>query len=118
MGLVLESTFSSLKDLAEQHFGRLARLAVPGDLDSAAKIGGYSGPLLQVHGDADRVVPFELGRRLFDAANEPKRFVRVAGGDHNDPPTREYLDALSRFLESLPPQTAAHDKAVLQQRPH
>ena len=110
-GLVLESTFSSLKELAGSHFGRLARLAVSSELDSASKIGGYDGPLLQVHGDADRVVPYELGKRLHDAANPPKRFVRVAGGDHNDPPTREYLDALDKFLGSLPPTRPAQVKA-------
>jgi uncharacterized protein len=106
-GLVLESTFSSLKELAGHHFGRLAGLFVPGELESASKIAGYAGPLLQVHGDADRVVPYELGRRLHDAANDPKRFVRVEGGGHNDPPSREYLDALDQFLGSLPPPEKA-----------
>ncbi|MFO0954346.1 MAG: alpha/beta hydrolase [Isosphaeraceae bacterium] len=101
-GVVLESTFSSLDDLAGHHFGRLGRLVVPGDLDSASKIASYAGPLLQTHGDADRVVPYELGRRLHEAANEPKRFVRVEGGGHNDPPTPDYLAALDDFLGSLP----------------
>jgi fermentation-respiration switch protein FrsA (DUF1100 family) len=101
-GLVLENTFSSLADVAERHFGRLGRLLAGGELDSAGKIQAYRGPLLQTHGDADRVVPYELGRRLFGAASEPKRFVAVPGGDHNDPPAREYLEALDRFLGALP----------------
>ena len=71
-------------------------------LDSRSKIAAYRGPLLQTHGDADRVVPYALGRRLFEAANEPKRFVAVAGGDHNDPPSRAFLEALDRFLDDLP----------------
>jgi fermentation-respiration switch protein FrsA (DUF1100 family) len=37
-----------------------------------------------MHGDRDRVVPFEQGQRLFAAAPEPKRFFRIAGADHND----------------------------------
>ena len=41
-------------------------------------------PLLAIHGDQDEVVPFDLGERLFAAANEPKRFVRVPGATHND----------------------------------
>lgn len=101
-GLVLENTFSSLADVAERHFGRLTRLLVAGRLDSAAKVGDYRGPLLQTHGDADRVVPYESGRRLFEAAGGPKFFVGVPGGDHNDPPSRAYLDALDRFLGALP----------------
>jgi fermentation-respiration switch protein FrsA (DUF1100 family) len=39
-------------------------------------------PLLVLHGDADRVVPFEEGERLFDEASPPKQFVPIAGADH------------------------------------
>jgi hypothetical protein len=73
--------------------------------DSLSKIPNYRGPLLQSHGDADRVIPFELGRKLFDAANEPKQFVPIPGAGHNDPPTSEYVKALDRFLDSLPVTT-------------
>jgi uncharacterized protein len=101
--LVLENTFSSLADVAAQHFPPVtAHVVVQRQLDSASRIRDYKGPLLQTHGDADTVIPYELGRRLFEAANEPKRFIRVPGGDHNDPPTRAYLDALERFLDTLP----------------
>ena len=92
-GLVLENTFSSLADVAERHFGRLGRLFAGGALDSAATIRGYRGPLLQTHGDADGVVSYDLGRRLFAAANKPKWFITVPRGDHNDPPAPEYLNA-------------------------
>ena len=102
-GLVLMSTFSSLPDVAASHFRFLpARLLMATRLDSRSKIRDYRGPLLQAHGDADRVVPYALGRKLFEAANEPKRLVVVPGGDHNDPPSREFLDALDRFLDDLP----------------
>lgn len=101
-GLVLENTFASLADVSERHFGRLTRLLVAGRLDSVSVIGDYRGPLLQTHGDADQVVPYESARRLFDAAVGPKSFVEVPGGDHNDAPARAYLDALDRFLGELP----------------
>ncbi len=101
-GLVLMNTFSSLPDVAASHFRLLpARLLMTNRLDSRSKIAAYRGPLLQTHGDADRVVPYALGRRLFEAANEPKRFVAVPGGDHNDPPSRDFLGALDRFLDDL-----------------
>ena len=103
-GLVLESTFSSLPDAAAGHFPLVpVRHLMSTRLDSAAKISNYRGPLLQTHGDADRVVPYALGRKLFAAANGPKQFVPVPGGGHNDPPSREYLAALDRFLDALPP---------------
>jgi hypothetical protein len=38
---------------------------------------------------------------LFNAANEPKQFIRVSGGGHNDPPAREYVSALDQLFDSL-----------------
>ncbi len=103
-GLVLASTFTSLPDVAEHHFPLIpARLLMHGRLDSITRIGNYHGPLLQVHGDKDRVIPMSLGKRLYSAANEPKRFVVHAGGNHNDPWPDEFHRALDTFLASLPP---------------
>ncbi len=102
-GLVLENSFTSLADVAAHHYPFFpARALMRNRLDSLAKIGQYHGPLLIRHGDADTIIPFEQGQRLFAAANEPKRMVVLPGGDHNDPPTREYLAALDQFLARLP----------------
>ncbi len=68
---------------------------------SLAKIGNYHGPLLQSHGTADRLIPFAIGQLLFEAANQPKQFVTIARGDHNDPQTEEYYAALFAFLSGL-----------------
>jgi len=101
-GVILESTFSSLSDVAKAHFPRLlVDFVLTKDLDSASGIAKYHGPLLQSHGDADQTIPHSLGRKLFDAANEPKTFVTLHGRDHNDPPTDEYYQALEEFLSSL-----------------
>lgn len=100
-GLILQSTFSSLKDVAAHHYPALAWLVSADKLNSTAKIVRYKGPLLQSHGDADRTIPHALGRKLFEAAREPKRFVTIPGGDHNDPQTAEYYRQLNRFIGSL-----------------
>jgi fermentation-respiration switch protein FrsA (DUF1100 family) len=101
-GLILESTFTSLPETAAGHFPLLpVRSLMRTRLDSIVKIPSYRGPLLQTHGDADQIVPYELGRKLFNAANEPKQFVSVPGGGHNDPPSREYRAALDRFFDAL-----------------
>ncbi len=101
--LVLESTFSSLPDMAAYHYPFLpVRWAMRSQFDSAAKIGNYHGPLLQAHGDVDTIVPLPLGRRLFDAANQPKRFLLMPGHDHNDLMPTDYYHILAEFLTSLP----------------
>lgn len=101
-GLILESTFSSLRDVAGVHYPRfLVNLLVANKLNSAAAIGQYRGPLLQVHGGADRTVPLASGRQLFNAAQEPKRFVELPRHDHNDPLPEEYYLALEEFIAGL-----------------
>jgi fermentation-respiration switch protein FrsA (DUF1100 family) len=101
-GLILESTFSSFKDVAAHHYPLLAWLVPANKLNSAVKIATYKGPLLQSHGDADRTIPYALGRKLFKAANEPKSFITIPGGDHNDRQSAEYYTQLNRFIDALP----------------
>jgi len=101
-GLVLESTFSSFRDVAKVHFPFLAWAVPARKLNSVEAINGCHCPLLQSHGDADRTVPFALGRKLFQAAHEPKQWVTIPGGNHNSPQTRAYYVKLDQFLASLP----------------
>lgn len=107
-GLVLASTFSSLPDVAAHHMPwLLPRLNMTQRLNSADKIARYKGPLLQTHGDADRVVPIQSARKLFDAAREPKQFLVIPGADHNDPPNEDCRKMLDRFFDALPPVAKA-----------
>jgi fermentation-respiration switch protein FrsA (DUF1100 family) len=102
--LVLESTFTSVRDVASSRVALASlRPLMQDHLNSLAKISAYRGPLLQSHGDADNVIPFRLGRRLFEAAGQPKTFVTIPGGDHNDPQTNHYYRVLDRYLATLPP---------------
>lgn len=101
-GLVLENTFSSLKEVAEHHFGALAAIVPKDRLDSAAQLARYPGPLLQTHGDADKTVPFAMGKKLFEAHKGTKEFVQISGGQHNDPYTAAYREKLDKFIGALP----------------
>lgn len=101
-GLVLENTFSSLKDVATHHYPKLAWMVPAGKLDSLAMIKKYSGPLLQCHGDTDRTIPYALGQKLNEAATGRKTWVKLPGHDHNDPLPMEYYRALNEFLTALP----------------
>jgi uncharacterized protein len=61
-------------------------------------------PVLMLHGDRDSVIPFALGRELFERIPEPKTFVTIAGGDHNDaaaPDPAAYWAAIDRFVATL-----------------
>ena len=83
--IVLDAPFTSIVDVAAGRYPWLpVSLLVVDRFDSLSRIGDVRIPLLVLHGTDDRVVPFPLGRRLFEAANEPKRFVRFDGGSHMD----------------------------------
>jgi uncharacterized protein len=61
-------------------------------------------PVLMLHGDRDSVIPFALGRELFEQIPEPKTFVTISGGDHNDaaaPDAAAYWAAIDRFSDGL-----------------
>jgi len=96
-GVAVVSTWTTLRDVARSHYGPLAALV--GDrFDSLARIGTLSVPVFVAHGDRDEVVPFALGERLFAAAREPKRFLRIAGAHHNDVfESTRLLDAIAEF---------------------
>ncbi len=103
--LILESTFTSVPDLAQALYPWLpARWLSRYRYDTLGGLGGLSVPLLVVHSRDDEIIPFSHARRLFDAAREPKQLLELRGG-HNDAFLRDrdhYLAELRRFLETLP----------------
>lgn len=99
--LIVENTFTSAPDVAAVHYPWLPTQLMRTRFDAASAIKNYHGPLLQFHGDADTIIPIELGRRLFDAANQPKRFVVIPGADHNDARAPQFAEELDRFLAEM-----------------
>jgi len=103
--LILESPVPSIPELARRHYPFLPVWPLlRTKYDSLAKIEKVAVPLLVLHGDRDDVVPFGAGRKLFEAANEPKQFYTIRGAGHNDTYLvggEEYFGALRRFMEDL-----------------
>jgi pimeloyl-ACP methyl ester carboxylesterase len=84
--LAVESTFSSLVDLAASAAGPIGPIAVwlsSERFDSFAKIGKVDAPILMLHGEKDNTVPIALGRKLRDAAPAGVRWIEVPGGSHS-----------------------------------
>jgi uncharacterized protein len=83
-GTLVEGTFSSIPDVASSlRFGWLPiGPLITQRFESAAKVARIGSPLLVLHGSEDNTIKPELGRKLFDAAQEPKAFVLVQGGSH------------------------------------
>ena len=81
--LVVESTFTSVVDVGKKHYPFLpVGLLCTYRYESIKKVPWLSCPKLFIHGTDDKLVPIANGRRLFDAAAEPKGFMETPGG-HN-----------------------------------
>ncbi|MCL2118496.1 MAG: alpha/beta hydrolase [Planctomycetaceae bacterium] len=101
-GLILESTFTSIPDMAKEKLPIAPRSIVRYKLDSLAGIRNYNGLLLHCHGDADSVIPFQQGVELFKACpGERKKFVRMEGLDHNDTLPEYYREQQQRFFDII-----------------
>jgi fermentation-respiration switch protein FrsA (DUF1100 family) len=70
---------------------------------SIEKIGNLHLPKLFLHAEGDEVIPIAHGRRLYEAAPRPKRFVALAGGhgDAFDVDSATYYGAIRTFLAEL-----------------
>lgn len=104
-GVVLESGFPDARSLVRSS-PLLAFLALFSTyrFPTAAFLDAVHRPALVIHGDADGVIPFARGSALFDGLREPKTFVRVAGGDHNDArpaDERTYWSAVDTFIADV-----------------
>jgi uncharacterized protein len=103
-GLVLQSTFTSIRDMARLHYPFIPRAAVPDAYPSLRLIAGVRAPLLFLHGDRDAVVPLMYGEALFDAAPEPKTIRVFRGVAHNDVLAlagREWAGAIAGWASEL-----------------
>jgi hypothetical protein len=101
--LVVQSSFTSIADMAAEVMPLVPRFLLRTKMNSLDKIARVSCPVLVVHSPADEVVPYKLGRRLYDAAPEPKRFHEIKGAPHNlthDTGGAAYLAALREFIDS------------------
>ena len=83
-GLVLLSSFASVRAMAKAQYKVLRGPLVPDVYPSLDRIGELHVPLLVIHGERDDIVPLDQGRALYEAAPGPKRLHVVPGVGHND----------------------------------
>ena len=97
--VILEAPFTSAADVARLHYWYTpVGLLMRDQFRSIDYIEAVKAPLFVLHGDADGVVPVAHGRRLFEAAAEPKEMMEVPGGSHGTPLTPEIWARMEAFL--------------------
>jgi fermentation-respiration switch protein FrsA (DUF1100 family) len=101
-GLILQSPFTSVRDMARLHYPFVPRALVPDAYPSLRLIRSLAVPLLVLHGERDEIVPLLSGEELYEAAACPKRLVRFPGRGHNDVVGREWAEAIASWVASPP----------------
>jgi len=103
-GLILESSFSSARALANRLLPLVSRLTpLRFDFNAAAALAKVNCPVLVAHSQDDEIIPYALGEKLYEAANPPKRFLSLHG-DHNTGfilSQPGYEQGIADFLSSL-----------------
>lgn len=113
-GLILDAPYTSTADVAGLTYWFVPVTWLMRDqFRSKDIIGEVKAPILVLHGDRDGIIPFELGERLYEAAPEPKRFVRLPGAGHvrnlengGLAPVDAFLTAIEAKLPAPPPEPA------------
>ena len=103
-GLILESTFTSIPEMAKKVYPFLpVKWLVRFYYPTREFVQEISCPVLIIHSPEDELVPYRFGRELFDTASEPKRFLQIRGG-HNEGHLvsgSEYVQGVKGFITEL-----------------
>ncbi len=99
--LILESTFYSMREVAQKHYWYMPiGLLLKYQFASGKKIKNVHAQILIIHSPEDEVIPFEQGKKLFDFTNEPKEFLQISGG-HNDGISQSYDQYIVKLRDFL-----------------
>ena len=103
-GLILESPFTSAREMSRQHYGIFPSFILRLGLDNLGRMPEIRCPLLVFHGTADRLVPTAMGQALAAAAPGPAELVLIEGAGHNDTYDvggKAYRKKLAQFVVGL-----------------
>tara|TARA_Y100000590_G_scaffold320642_1_gene363018 strand:- start:211 stop:1023 length:813 start_codon:yes stop_codon:yes gene_type:complete len=101
-GIILESPFTSMIDMGKKYYPFFpVNILLRDKYESYKKIANISSPLLILHGKVDKIVPYKMGKKMYELANEPKFFYSQEYGDHMVEYDKKLLMTLKQFIESL-----------------
>ena len=101
-GVILESPFTSMINMGKKYYPFFPiSFLLKDKYESNKKINKVSCPVLIIHGKVDKIVPYTMGEKMYEVANQPKFFYSQEYGDHMVEYNEKLLSALRKFIQSL-----------------
>ena len=98
--IILESPFTSIENSAKIYYPYLpVKVLLKDRYDSISKIKKINSPIFIMHGKKDDVIPFSMGKEIFEKANNPKYSYFTSDDDHMMEFNPQLLNALKNFIE-------------------
>ena len=98
--IILESPFTSMESTAKIYYPYLpVKLLLKDRYNSISKIQSIQTPILIMHGKKDNIVPFSMGKELFEKANNPKHSYFTSEDDHMMEFNDQMLKNIKKFIE-------------------
>ena len=104
-GIILESPYTSMIDMGKRFYPFLPISILQKDkYSSLKKLNMIKSPILVLHGKADTLVPFYMGKKIYDAANEPKYYYFPDFDNHMMTYDHNMQKTLSNFVNEISKQ--------------
>jgi len=101
-GIILESPFTSMVDAGKTKYPYLpVKFLLKDKYESDKKIKNIKSPILIMHGKVDNIVPFYMGKKMYDLANQPKYSYFSKYDDHMMEYNEDLINHLKEFIKSL-----------------
>ena len=101
-GVILESPFTSMIEAGSSKYPIFPiKLLLKDKYESNKKIKNIKSPILIMHGEQDRIVPFRMGKKLYELANDPKYSYFPKYDDHMMEFNKDLINSINLFIKSL-----------------
>ena len=98
----MQELYFNLTIISDFRYGSKSPLiTIPPSFKSVDKIKNVQSPVLVMHGKKDKIVPFQMGKKIYDLANPPKFYYFSEYDDHMMEYNKTLLEKLKLFIQSL-----------------
>ena len=101
-GVILESPFTSMETLAKSYYPYLpVKYLLKDKYNSISKLNKNTSPILVMHGMKDKIVPFKMGKEIYDKFNGKKSSFFVENDDHMMDFNENLINSIELFITEL-----------------